>query len=55
MEQANPAAFDRVVRLFKACGDQTIELCEAAITVRTVPLGQESAKAKSSNLNFAGV
>jgi hypothetical protein len=44
LEEASPASWDKMARLYKACGEQAIELCEAAIAVRTIPLGQEGGK-----------
>ena len=37
MGEANPDAWDRVVRLQKACGDHAVGLCEAAIAVGLIP------------------
>jgi hypothetical protein len=46
MQDASPAQWERMVRLYKACPqDSTTDLCEAAITVRTITKGQEGAKA----------
>jgi hypothetical protein len=46
MQDASPAQWDRMARLYKACPqDSTTELCEAAITVRTITPGQEGARA----------
>jgi hypothetical protein len=43
MQRASPESFDRMVRLYQACGQQPIEACEAAIAVRTAePSGQGS-------------
>ncbi len=39
MEEASPASWDRMRRLYKACGEQTTDLCEAAIGVRTLQTG----------------
>jgi hypothetical protein len=37
MQDASPAQWDRMARLYKACPqDSTTELCEAAIAVRTI-------------------
>ncbi|MGI4811172.1 MAG: DUF6118 family protein [Janthinobacterium lividum] len=48
LNRSNPPAWERMVKLFNACGDQSMELCEAAIVVRTMPpVGQEG-KAPSS-------
>ena len=35
MQEASPVSFARMVKLYDSCGDQTTELCTAAITVRT--------------------
>ena len=35
MQEASPVSFARMVKLYDSCGDQTTELCAAAITVRT--------------------
>jgi hypothetical protein len=37
MEEANPEAWDRLVRLDKACGSASVELCEAALALRSIP------------------
>jgi hypothetical protein len=37
MNEANPEAWERVVRLNKACGDHAVGLCEAAIAVGLIP------------------
>ena len=44
MQRDSPASFDRMVRLYKACGEQATELCEAAITVRAIQPGQEGGR-----------
>jgi hypothetical protein len=37
MQDASPAQWDRMVRLYKACPqDSTTELCEATTAVRTI-------------------
>lgn len=42
MNRESPWAWDRMVRLYNACGEQLTEACEAAIVARTtVPLAQE--------------
>ena len=42
LNKSNPSAWERMVRLFNACGERSTELCEAAIVVRTMPpIGQE--------------
>ena len=41
----SPESWDKMRRLYRACGSQPTELCEAAITVRTIPAGHEEAKA----------
>jgi hypothetical protein len=45
MQRDSPAAFDRMARLYQACGGQATELCEAAITARAIQAGQEGGKA----------
>jgi hypothetical protein len=46
MQDASPVQWERMARLYKACPqDSTTELCEAAITVRTITPGQEGARA----------
>jgi hypothetical protein len=46
MQDAAPLQWNRMVRLYKACPqDSMTELCEAAMAVRTGPSGQEGAKA----------
>jgi len=38
MREADPVTWDKMVRLYKACPQEsTTELCEAALTVRTIP------------------
>ena len=44
LEEASPESWEKMARLYKACGEQTIELCEAAIAVRTIVPGQEREK-----------
>ncbi len=40
MEEDSPATWDRLVRLSQACPPETlIDLCEAAMVVRTIPPG----------------
>ncbi len=40
MQDASPVQWERMVRLYKACPqDSTTELCEAAMAVRTIPPG----------------
>lgn len=41
MQEASPASWAKMVRLYTACGAQATELCEAAMAVRTLPPGQE--------------
>jgi hypothetical protein len=48
MQESSPASWARMVRLYNACGEQTTELCEAAIAVRTVPSGQEGGRSASA-------
>lgn len=43
-EEAAPASWERMARLYKACPkDTTTELCEAAMAVRNIPNGHERA------------
>lgn len=44
LARSYPEAWDQMRRLYRACGNQQTELCEAAITVRTIPAGHEEAK-----------
>jgi len=44
MEEASPGSFDKMARLYKACGEQTTELCEAAIAVRSIQPAQEGSR-----------
>ncbi len=37
MRRGDLASYERLIRLSKACGGEPVELCEAAITVRTIP------------------
>jgi hypothetical protein len=48
MDEASPASFDKMVRLYQACGEQTTELCEVAITVRGLQPGQEGGRSASA-------
>ena len=42
MERASPELFDRMVRLYNACGERPTEMCTAAVAVRTAELpGQD--------------
>ena len=34
MQRANPEAFERMVRLYNACGERSVDVCEAAIRGR---------------------
>jgi len=43
MQEASPASFEKMARLYRACGTQPIALCEAAITVRTIAPGTTAA------------
>ena len=45
MEEASPDSFDKMARLYKACGEQTTALCEAAIVVRSIQPAQEGSRA----------
>ena len=41
MQDASPTQWERMVRLYKSCPqDSSTELCEATMTVRTVPPGR---------------
>jgi hypothetical protein len=44
MDEASPASFDKMVRLYEACGEQATELCEAAIAVRSIQPVQEGSR-----------
>ena len=44
MEEASPDSFDKMARLYKACGEQTTALCEAAIAVRSIQSEQEGSR-----------
>jgi hypothetical protein len=44
MDEASPASFDKMVRLYEACGEQTTALCEAAIAVRSIQPAQEGSR-----------
>jgi hypothetical protein len=48
MDEASPASFDKMVRLYQACGEQTTALCEAAIAVRGLQPGQEGGRSASA-------
>ena len=48
LNRSNPPAWERIVKLFNACGDQSTELCEAAIVVRTMPPVGQGDKSPSS-------
>ena len=48
LTRSNPPAWERMAKLFNACGDQSTELCEAAIVVRTMPPSGQEGKAPSS-------
>lgn len=42
LSRSSPRDWEKMAKLFNACGDQSTELCEAAIAVRTIPpMGQE--------------
>ena len=42
LTRSNSSAWERMAKLFNACGNQSTELCEAAIVVRTMPpVGQK--------------
>jgi hypothetical protein len=44
MDEASPASFDKMVRLYEACGEQATALCEAAIAVRGLQPAHEGSK-----------
>jgi len=44
LEEASPESWEKMARLYKACGEQTTELCEAAMAVRTIVPGQEKGR-----------
>ena len=44
MEEASPDSFDKMARLYKACGEQTTELCEAAVAVRSIQPVQDGSR-----------
>jgi hypothetical protein len=46
MGEASPASFDKMVRLYEACGQttQTTALCKAAIAVRSVQPAQDGGR-----------
>jgi hypothetical protein len=49
MEEASPEAWEKMVRLYDACPQNTAtELCEAAIAVRTIAPGQERGRNAST-------
>ncbi len=39
LARSSPDSWDQMLRLYKACGDQPTQLCEAAITVRAISAG----------------
>lgn len=45
LARSSPESWDQMLRLYKACGSQTTDLCEAALIARTTPAGHEEAKA----------
>ena len=45
LDRNSPESWDKMRRLYRACGSQLTELCEAAITVRTLSVGHEETKA----------
>jgi hypothetical protein len=44
MQDASPDSFDKMARLYKACGEQTTDLCEAAIAVRSIQPAPEGGR-----------
>jgi hypothetical protein len=56
IEEANPAVWERMVRLYRACPvDTTTELCEAALAVRTIPPGQAPTESEGTRAAPLGV
>ncbi len=45
LDRSSPESWDKMRRLYRACDSQATELCEAAITVRTISAGHEETKA----------
>jgi len=45
LNRNSPESWDKMRRLYRACDGQSTELCEAAITVRTLSAGHEETKA----------
>ena len=48
MGRAHPESFGKMVRLYNACGQQPVELCEGAITARTATQPGETLTEKPS-------
>jgi hypothetical protein len=48
MERASPESFDRMVRLYNACGERPVEMCEGAIIGRAAITPDETPPAKPS-------
>jgi hypothetical protein len=44
MDEASSDSFDKMVRLYQACGEQTTALCEAAVAVRSIQPSQEGSR-----------
>ena len=44
LARSSPEGWDKMRRLYQACGSQSTALCEAFITVRTLSAGHEEAK-----------
>jgi hypothetical protein len=45
MQRASPQSFNKMARLYKVCGEEETEFCEAAMAVRTLEPVQEPKKA----------
>lgn len=41
MQRDSPESFDKMARLYKACGEQATELCEAAVMVRSAQTAEK--------------
>ncbi len=49
MHAADPAGFDRIVKLSQACGDQQVDLCAAAIAVKTAGSAGQAGSAPAAS------
>jgi hypothetical protein len=48
MQEAGPDLWAKMSRLYTACGEQPVDLCEAAMAERTIPPGQTLPAAKGT-------